>query len=37
MKEFRDRVLIPTLVPLGALAIIVVVVLNISRDRKSVV
>jgi len=31
MKEFRDRVLIPTLVPLGALAIIVVVVLNISR------
>lgn len=31
MKEFRDRVLIPTLVPLGALAIIAVVVLNISR------
>src|ERR1044071_6272366 len=31
MKEFKDRVLIPTLVPLGALAIIVVVVLNISR------
>jgi plastocyanin len=31
MKEFRDRVLIPTLVPLTALAIIVVVVLNISR------
>jgi plastocyanin len=31
MKEFRDRVLIPLLVPLGALAIIVVVVLNISR------
>jgi plastocyanin len=31
MKEFRDRVLIPTLVPLGALAIIVVIVLNISR------
>jgi plastocyanin len=31
MKEFRDRVLIPTLVPLGALAIIVVVVMNISR------
>src|SRR5919108_5540030 len=31
MKEFRDRVLIPTLVPLAALAIIVVVVLNISR------
>jgi plastocyanin len=31
MKEFRDRVLIPMLVPLGALAIIVVVVLNVSR------
>jgi len=31
MKEFRDRVLIPLLVPLGALAIIVVVVLNVSR------
>jgi len=31
MKEFRDRVLIPLLVPLGALAIIVVIVLNISR------
>jgi plastocyanin len=31
MKEFRDRVLIPTLVPVAALAIIVVVVLNISR------
>jgi plastocyanin len=31
MKEFRDRVLIPMLVPLAALAIIVVVVLNISR------
>ena len=31
MKEFRDRVLIPTLVPLGAMAIIAVVVLNISR------
>jgi len=31
MKEFRDRVLIPTLVPLAALAIIVVIVLNISR------
>src|SRR5919106_1974790 len=31
MKEFRDRVLIPLLVPLAALAIIVVVVLNISR------
>ena len=31
MKEFRDRVLIPLLVPLGAMAIIVVVVLNISR------
>ena len=31
MKEFRDRVLIPTLVPLGALAIIVVVVLNVSQ------
>ena len=31
MKDFRDRVLIPTLVPLAALAIIVVVVLNISR------
>ncbi len=31
MKEFRDRVLIPTLVPLAALAIIVVVVLNVSR------
>jgi plastocyanin len=31
MKEFRDRVLIPTLVPLGAMAIIAVVVLNVSR------
>jgi plastocyanin len=31
MKEFRDRVLIPTLVPLAALAVIAVVVLNISR------
>ena len=31
MKEFRDRVLIPTLIPLGALALIAVVVLNISR------
>ena len=31
LKEFRDRVLIPTLVPVAALAIIVVVVLNISR------
>jgi plastocyanin len=31
MKEFRDRVLIPTLVPLGAMAIIAVLVLNISR------
>ena len=31
MKEFRDRVLIPTLVPVAALGIIVVVVLNISR------
>ena len=31
MKEFRDRVLIPTLVPLAALAIIVVVVLNVSQ------
>ncbi|MEW6472951.1 MAG: plastocyanin/azurin family copper-binding protein [Actinomycetota bacterium] len=31
MKEFRDRVLIPLLVPLGALAIIAVLVLNISR------
>jgi plastocyanin len=31
MKAFRDRVLIPLLVPLGALAIIAVVVLNISR------
>jgi plastocyanin len=31
MKEFRDRVLIPTLVPLVALAVIAVLVLNISR------
>jgi plastocyanin len=31
MKEFKDRVLLPLLVPLGALAIIVVVVLNVSR------
>jgi len=31
MKEFRDRVLIPTLVPLAALGIIAVVVLNVSR------
>lgn len=31
MKEFRDRVLIPTLVPLVALAVIALLVLNISR------
>jgi plastocyanin len=31
MKEFRERVLIPLLIPLAALAVIVVVVLNISR------
>jgi plastocyanin len=31
MKEFRDRVLLPLLVPVGALAIIAVVVLNVSR------
>ncbi|HET9769512.1 MAG TPA: plastocyanin/azurin family copper-binding protein [Acidimicrobiia bacterium] len=31
MKEFRDRVLIPTLVPLAAMAVIALVVLNISR------
>jgi len=31
MKEFRERVLVPLLVPLLALAVIVVVVLNISR------
>jgi plastocyanin len=31
MKEFRERVLMPLLVPLVALAVIVVVVLNISR------
>jgi plastocyanin len=31
MKEFKDRVLVPLLIPLGALAIIAVVVLNISR------
>jgi plastocyanin len=31
MKEFWNRVLLPLLVPLGALAIIAVVVLNISR------
>lgn len=31
MKEFRERVLIPLLVPLLALAVIVVVVLNVSR------
>jgi len=31
MKEFKDRVLLPLLVPLGAMAIIVVVVLNVSR------
>jgi plastocyanin len=31
MKEFKERVLIPLLVPLGALAIIAVVVLNVSR------
>jgi len=31
MKEFRDRVLIPTLVPLAAVAVIAVVVLNVSR------
>ena len=31
MKEFKERVLIPLLIPLGALAIIAVVVLNVSR------
>ena len=31
MKDFKDRVLIPLAIPLGALAIIAVVVLNISR------
>src|SRR5688572_18177580 len=31
MKEFRDRVLIPTLVPLAAIAVIAVIVLNVSR------
>jgi plastocyanin len=31
MKEFKERVLMPLLVPLGALAIIAVVVLNVSR------
>ena len=31
MKEFRERVLLPLLVPLAALAIIAVVVLNVSR------
>jgi plastocyanin len=31
MKEFRDRVLIPTLVPLAAVAVIAVIVLNVSR------
>jgi plastocyanin len=31
MKAFRERVLIPLLIPLAALAIIAVVVLNISR------
>ena len=31
MKDFKERVLIPLLIPLGALAIIAVVVLNISR------
>src|SRR5207302_619829 len=31
MKEFRERVLIPLLIPLGALAINAMVVLNISR------
>jgi plastocyanin len=31
MKEFKERVLIPLLIPLGALALIALVVLNISR------
>jgi plastocyanin len=31
MKEFRDRVLIPTLIPLAAVAVIAVIVLNVSR------
>src|SRR5882757_135090 len=31
MKEFKERVLMPLLIPLGALAIIAVVVLNVSR------
>jgi plastocyanin len=31
MKEFRERVLVPLLVPLVALALIAIVVLNISR------
>ncbi len=31
MKEFRDRVLLPLTIPLGALAVIAVVVLNLSR------
>ncbi|HYH50415.1 MAG TPA: plastocyanin/azurin family copper-binding protein [Acidimicrobiia bacterium] len=31
MKEFRDRVLIPTLIPLGAMALIAVIVLNVSQ------
>lgn len=31
MKEFRDRVLLPLLVPLAAVSVIVVVVLNFSR------
>lgn len=31
MKQFWDRVLLPLLVPLGALAIIAVIVLNVSR------
>lgn len=31
MKEFRDRVLIPTLIPLAAVAVIALIVLNISR------
>jgi plastocyanin len=31
MKEFKERVLIPLLIPLGALAIIAVVVLNVLR------
>ena len=31
MKEFRDRVLLPLAIPLGALAVIAFVVLNVSR------